>query len=571
MSREMDHEPHATFGLGADLVEKMDVARTRIEERFLEGGAALLTILDVLNKLIATLDGLTGSLDEETANATMVELQQTVERLSELSRIERDRQDGFGEIAQAEQKLKPHVADMQETMRYLRTFAVTAKITGAGIADFAGFAEEILDRIHAGTRQVDEFGDKLKNLGAGLGSVRGRAAATIRQYEATVPGIVADLLAGGAAIGTQRATLVGHAAQVRRTATGIQGKLASTLSAMQIGDITRQRIEHCQATLTLLENYLRDEGLGLSRQGRQDLFSIITNLVSRQLDQSIADFERDTSKIVKVIASFRSDLKEIDDLRGMMAAGGNESAMHHLESLVGTAREAVRQIEDLAGEAEQLSRSTGITVGELINGVDLLQLVRTDIHYMALNTNLRCGKIGEHGKALNVVTAELRNFAGRLDETAEKVLVELKTLEKASEKIESGRDDGRETLDARLDRAMQNIRTVGDRMEFEMDALATQSDAAIGEMESSLARLDFSTGLGDVLHACSDEISRVEPVGPSAELEPALAELGGRIARLYTMVSEREVHAAFLGTAVPVEPVAVAAVMSDDDLEDALF
>lgn len=554
------------------LVERMETARSRIEERFLDGGAALLSVLDVLNKLIGSLDQITGSLDEETAASTMAELQQTVGRLSELSRIETARQAGFIDISGAERNLRPHVADMQETMRYLRTFAVTAKITGAGIDDFAGFAEEILERIQAGTRQVNEFGDKLKSLGAGLGSVMERGTVTIERYEATIPGIVTGLSTGGAEISTQQKVLVERAARVRKIAAGIQGKLASVLSAMQIGDITRQRIEHCQSTLTLLESYVETEAGMLTADDRANLSSIITNLVALQLSQSIDDFDRDTAKIVETVASFRSDLAEIDGLRRMMTEGGGDNAMRRLEGNVGVAREAVQEIEAVALEAGELSRATGTTVRELIDGVGVLQLVRTDIHYMALNTNLRCGKIGEHGKALNVVTAELRNFAARLDETAEKVLVELKTLETASDKLDTGHDDkGNELLDDRLARAMQSIRDVGDRMDSEMDALSEQSGVAIDQMEHSLSRLDFKAELGEVLRNCADEIAMVEAPEPSAGLEPALADLGARIGKLYTMVSERELHAAVLGTTAPVETAVVATVMSDDDIDDALF
>ena len=152
-------------------IDRMEAARSRIEERFLEGGAALLSILDVLNKLIGSLDQLTGSLDEGTANATMAELKNTVDRLSHLTELEAVRQVGFQEIALTERKLQPQIEEMQETLRYLRTFAVTAKITGAGISDFAGFAEEILERIQEGTRQVNDFAGKLSTLGQGLGPV----------------------------------------------------------------------------------------------------------------------------------------------------------------------------------------------------------------------------------------------------------------------------------------------------------------------------------------------------------------------------------------------------------------
>jgi hypothetical protein len=554
-------------------VERMEAARCRLEERFLEGGGALLSILDVLNKLIASLDQVTGSLDEETANATMGELEVTVARLSGLSAIETGRQAQFMEIAGAQHNLRPEVDDMQETLRYLRTFAVTAKITGAGIDDFAGFAEEILQRIQDGTRQVNEFADKLQFLGSGLKPIRAKGEKIIQSYNQTIPQIVAGLSSGGAEIGKHRKMLMQRADSVRLIAKGIQGKLASTLSAMQIGDITRQRIEHCQSSLAILDEYLSSPAsAGMDSAQRESLSRIIGQLVSLQLNQSIDDFDRDTSKIVTTVASFRSDLMEIEALRKTMTGGDDNNAMRQLESGVGAARVAVREIEAVAREAGDLSRTTGETVQELVKGIGIIQLVRTDIHYMALNTNLRCSKIGEEGKAINVVTVELRNFAAQLDVTADKILVELQALEVAAQKLSQVEDaDEEHSLDHRLEKAMDKIRAVGDRMDTEMGALGSQSQAAVGEMDASLARLNFKAELGEALRTCAMDIAVEGDIYEAPGIDGALADLGGRIARLYTMVSERELHAAVMGTAAPVETAVVASIMSDDDIDDALF
>ncbi len=564
-----------TVGAAAPFVEQMELARSRIEERFLEGGAALLSILDVLNKLVASLDQVTGSLDEETANATMAELESTVTHLSKLSEIETARQERFLDIAGAEQNLRPHVDDMQETLRYLRTFAVTAKITGAGIPDFAGFAEEILQRIQDGTRQVNDFADKLHQLGSGLGPIRVKGQKIIESYDQTIPRIVAGLSSGGVEIGKQRRVLMQRADSVRAIAKGIQNKLASTLSAMQVGDITRQRIEHCQSSLQILDAYLGSpEADALDQAQKDSLSQVIRELVSLQLNQAIADFDRDTAKIVTTVASFRSDVMEIDALRRTMGDGGEEAgdnAMRQLEVGVGAARSAVREIEAVAQEAAMLSRTTADTVAQLLKGIGVVQLVRTDIHYMALNTNLRCSKIGEEGRAINVVTAELRNFAALLDQTADKILAELQTLEVAAAKlnaVDEGRDEA--SLDRRLEIAMASIRAVGDRMDLEMQGLSSQSEAAVGDMDRSLARLDFNAELGEILRACADKFS-AGPASRAAGLDQPIADLGHRIGRLYTMVSERELHAHVLGTAAPVETAVVASVMSDEDIDDALF
>jgi hypothetical protein len=198
--------------------------------------------------------------------------------------------------------------------------------------------------------------------------------------------------------------------------------------------------------------------------------------------------------------------------------------------------------------------------------------VRGDIHYMALNTNLRCGKIGEEGKAINVVTAELRIFAGQLDEVAEKIVGELKGLETSAQTLIDEPQDMIEvsSLDARLDNALQRIRTVCGRMEADLNQMSGDGQRGIEQMNAALAKLDFQADLGEVLRRCAEDI-RLDPTQSlSAQgLEAAIAVLGPRINRLYTMASERELHATILGTAPPEE--APLTVLSDDDLDAALF
>ncbi len=555
---------------------RMEEARSRIEQRFLDGGAVLLSVLDILNKMISSLDTLTGSLDEETASATLNELGTTAAALSTLTQNEGARQIQFREIAATERLVRPHVTSMQETLRYLRTFAVTAKITGAGIADFAGFAEEILQRIQEGSDQVNRFSDSLTQLGAGIGPVIVKGDTIVTRYGQTVPRIIDALTGGMDQLRLQRETLAKRADEVKRIAMGVQNKLASVLSSMQVGDITRQRIEHCQASFEHLAAYLASaDADGLTQDQRGRLSNLIASLVLAQLDQSRGDFDRDTGKIIATIASFRSDLHQITDIQTSMIGDGdgdNAFSMRTLESGVTEAREAVREIETVAAAAAEMTRQILTTVQTLLDGISLVQVVRGDIHYMALNTNLRCGKIGEEGKAINVVTAELRIFAGQLDEVAEKIVGELKGLETAAQALIDEPQEMVEvsSLDARLDNALQRIRSVCTRMEADLKQMSGDGQRGIDQMNAALAKLDFQADLGSVLRRCAEDIHLDPSLSLDTEgLEEAIAVLGPRINKLYTMASERELHAAILGTAAPDE--APLTVLSDDDLDAALF
>lgn len=558
----------------SELVSRLEGARSRIEQRFLDGGVVLLSVLDLLNRMVASLEKLSSSLDDETAEATTARLAATVDQLTALPGIEETRQQHLASIAVTEGSLGGYIADMQETLRYLRTFATTAKITGAAIPDFSGFADEILERIQFGSGAVSALGTKIGTLGNVIDAASAGGGQALERFHRSVPDIAGNLSRNAADLTAQRRHLSQLAGKVGASARRVQGKVATTLSSMQIGDITRQRIEHCQSAFSFLDDYLETCALDAAATGR--LTALVRRLVHEQLIEIARDFERECKTVVGTIHSFGADIDGLMALYGDMDAGDGRSAdraMRTLEADITTARAVVGDIEQAADKANALGSNTVETVQELLKGVKTIQLVRTDIHYMALNTNLRCGKLGEEGRAINVVTAELRTFSGQLDETAERILTTLQSLKDDACKLgEAGAGAGG-SLDAHLEDVLDHIRRAGDRMEEDMEALracGTDMSAKAGRI---IGDLDFNAELGDVLADCSARAGELvgDDLADVTGLEEALDDLGSRIARTYTMISEREVHARVFGTAVEM-PQAPAAAQSDEDLfDDALF
>jgi len=558
----------------SELVSRLEGARSRIEQRFLDGGVVLLSVLDLLNRMVASLEKLSGSLDDETADATIARLVATIDQLTALPGIEETRQQRLASIAVTEKSLGGYIADMQETLRYLRTFATTAKITGAAIPDFSGFADEILERIQFGSGAVSALGTKIGTLGSVIDAASAGGGQALERFHRSVPDIAGNLSRNAADLTAQRRHLSQLAGKVGASARRVQGKVATTLSSMQIGDITRQRIEHCQSAFSFLDEYLETSTLDAGAAGR--LTALVRHLAHEQLIEIASDFERECKTVVGTIHSFGADIDGLMLLHGDMDAGDGRSAdraMRTLEADITAARAVVGDIEQAADKANALGSNTVETVQELLKGVKTIQLVRTDIHYMALNTNLRCGKLGEEGRAINVVTAELRTFSGQLDDTAERILTTLQSLEGDACKLgEAGATAGG-SLDTHLAEVLEHIRRAGDRMEEDMEALRACGVDMSAKAGRIIGDLDFNAELGDVLADCSARAGELagHDLPDTAGLEDALADLGSRIARTYTMVSEREVHARIFGTAVETPP-APAVAQSDEDLfDDALF
>ena len=579
-SRKTELLPSPADAIGTRLGE----ALAQIEQRFLDGGTVLVAVLDVFSGLLASLGGISDALREDEAAEATAELVRTAGLIAALPAQQQDLRERFIRIGDYGQALSNEVLAMEDTLRYLRTFAVTAKITGAGIADFAGFAEEIVERIQFATREVKSFGERIDALQGVIERAR-TGSDTVARHDHAIPTIVHDLGQNAKAIQIQRGALADLARQVTGLAMKVQGRLAGTLSSLQIGDVTRQRLEHCQAALDITNDHLaRPTAHGLSAKDREQVTLLAIRLVREQLLAISADFEAECATIVGNIGAFSNDVAALMDLQHTMLPAvndtANRSAMGLVRESLQTAQTVVGGIEHAAGEAQRLSSAVGSMVKDLVESVETIQIVRIDIQYMALNTNLRCSKLGEESRAINVVTNALRAFSARLDEVTDRALAHLRLIDEQAAGLcrTEARPIGDEEPDlvARIEIALAHVTQAGDSLDGKLDDLNQRSRDIAIKVAKATAGLDFHQDLTAILSDCVNLAAGAIDREPTCDgLEAVVPGIAAEIFATYTMKSERDIHATVFGTgaqvvepehAAPVEP------MSDDELfDDALF
>lgn len=567
-----------------DIATRLSEALAQIEQRFLDGGTVLVAVLDVFSGLLASLGGISDALREDEAAEARDELLRTAALIAALPAQQQDLRDRFVLIGDYGQALSNEVLAMEDTLRYLRTFAVTAKITGAGIADFAGFAEEIVERIQFASQEVKSFGERIDALQGLIDHAR-TGSDGLTRHDRAIPAIVGDLRSNANAIQIQRSSLADLAAQVTSLAMKVQGRLASTLSSLQIGDVTRQRIEHCQAAFDIAHTHLANPNAqGLSSEDRARVILLITLLVRDQLIAMSEDFEAECATIVRNIGAFSNDVTALMDLQHAMLPAANDTAKRSAMGLVResleTARSLVGGIEQSAGEAQRLSTAVGGMVKDLVESVETIQIVRTDIQYMALNTNLRCSKLGEESRAINVVTNELRTFSARLDDVTDRALAHLRLLDEQAaglSRAETGQEgDGEPDLVARIEIALAHVTQAGDTLDEKLDDLQHKGQDIAIKVAKATAGLDFHQALTAILGDCVALATDAVTTEPTCEgLQAVVPGIAAEIFATYTMKSERDIHCAIFGAAdenLDLENAAPAQPMTDDELfDDALF
>ncbi|MFN3521875.1 MAG: hypothetical protein ACK4YQ_06475 [Phenylobacterium sp.] len=567
------------------LAGRLDAARRAVEGRFLEAGDVLSHAVEGVGRLIGSLEALASTLEPATVEATTGQLRLAADDLSALPDRHGARRELVERMIGAGRGLTGCIGDMRRTLAYLQTYAINIKITAGGIAaarsEFGVFTQEVHDRIERGRRELDAFDADLSALCADLAAALAQERDLAAHLDGLVPAVPDGLAASAREMVEHHERISEAAGEVAGLARQVQKKVGGVLAALQIGDITRQRIEHVQHALELTGAVG-----GLSPEARGRLEAFVHQLLAAQLAATAEDFERDVARIGANMAGMAGDAAEILRLRdlafGRQGADG-QSFLKRMESYVGQALGLVDRLAQADVAALELGRSAAAAAGDLTAKVTNLQSIKTDVQQMALNATLKCARIGDPGKPLAVIAVELRHHAGHMETSSQQALEALDGM--AAEAAGLAGDGGIEPeaapgAGAALADAVDRLRSVGASVEADLVELARQGEAVVDALRRAAARLDFHSEIGAIIRQAAADLAAT--AGEDApwidDVRAPLAELLQAIARDYTMASEREVHQAMTrGRDLDAAPAAEApaakpaAAAKEDEFDDVLF
>ncbi|PPZ64947.1 chemotaxis protein, partial [Neisseria gonorrhoeae] len=138
------------------------------------------------------------------------------------------------------------------------------------------------------------------------------------------------------------------------------------------------------------------------------------------------------------ISSFADDAARILSLRDELVdrtSNGDRNVLSLMEKGIVEACNLVARVQESSAEADEVVQSVTSSAQELSRGIEVLRSIKIDIHYMALNSNLRCSKLGDAGRSVNVVSGEMRLFAGKLETPADAIVEELHRVETTTQQL----------------------------------------------------------------------------------------------------------------------------------------
>ena len=583
-----------------DVVQSLDTLERVLGEIRQASAATEGTFVGIGQRLeasIATIDGLTGTfqtLMEELGSAELLrataDLSQVSHRITALANAPHDGDGVLERITGLTEATTGRVGRMRKAVKAVDVLAVNAKIAaahlGAGGEGFSNFAEEITRAMKVAEENLDGFAEQLGGMTERLReATTGQRQLGQRRDQAirTIPGQLARSVSAIAGRRKQAATT---AAEIQKKTLQVGQRVGSAVMAMQIGDTTRQRIEHVEFALNLVARLFGRptraavdiDVSAVTPEEKARLLGAILALSIAQLTDTAEELDGQVGEIATSLGKLAGDAREISALGQQtyaasdIASGGYRpgSFLSGLEEDVRHARSLLEDLRSAQTAGDAVMAGVLETTKTLVRNISAIQSLEADIRLMGLNTTLRSSRLGHEGRALTVIAQELRTCSNLTATEAEAVLEDLDAMVAAAS-TSSGTEPERRLAEVTelsdiMVASVELLSKIAESLGRALETLDGESANVATALQQTAAEIRTKAEIGAGLTRAAASLQAAQS---SAPLEDEVGDPVGilsAIAGKYTMAREREIHARILKGEVPAAPEAPAAGAALDDI-----
>lgn len=471
-------------------------------------------------------------------------------------------------LAAARAAIGRPLANLNKIIGEIAALATNAKVQAAQVnavgVDFSVFTKDI-DRL----RGLAETA--IRRAETRLSQVMGMMSHAEQDADGFRKAGVAELERIATRLSNSQGEMTRRRAQARRAlddfqrrAVEVGQRISRCISALQINDMTSQRIAHVQAALSLLCNLVDEPGSqdepGMEWVGEMDpdrrrsLIAAVCSLQATQLDRAVTDFSAAIVDLRGNLEGLAADAGAIrDEARKTFGGGqGGESFVQGISADVVRAAELLKAycVTDEQVRAHISDVSAGFAA--MAEDLEAIRSIDADMRIMGLNATLKCTRLGRSGLALGVVAQELRACSQRTEETSKTIAAAIdKAASDASALAATSAKEyaAADSLSRELEEAAAVFCAFGEIIATSLRGVNDACDEvgrllaeATGDCTVGQRMTIGSTAIFRDLHGISAAIDgNADPAALRRDIERMLG-------RQYTMASERVIHELFADT-----------------------
>lgn len=580
--------PDAVLQIGAAIKSVIGLT----EERFLAIGRGLGSSVEILERLTALFGKLQVELDSPEMRAATEGLARVASQTAHFASAQHNEHAALGELSQIAAGLGRRIDEIHTQVRTINVLTVNAKITAADLGtaggDFLTYIGEIGQSLAVTETNLRNFRNDLLQVSEHLREASA-SEAEFNSREAKAVAVVPQQL-------SQSVDLIAKRRQDAASATGsvstksqqISDGIGRVIMALQIGDATRQRMEHAQTAADLLAQMLGDGAAepwaALPVADRESLVRAGCALQAAQLEDTADEFAREVGSVRAALAQLSADAHAIVHLseRVFGATGKNSAFLDELEGDVRKTHDLLEGFHAVSVSADRSMASVLEIVTRLANHIGTVRAVEADIRIMGVNATLRSARLGTLGTALGVVAEEVTKSSARTAVEAKAATAEVEKIVVTARSL-VGQEQAKRVAEITevtdlMAQSTARLRGVSEGLAAAFEALERDGLAAAQLIEDTTASLAVVDEIDASLRRAAGQFDALTKTTSASSLPATDADSMYRlIAAHYTMAREREVFAriapasaAAVAAAAPAA-AATAAAPAPSDIDDMLF
>lgn len=549
------------------LIEEIRTCFTATESVFLDIGRRLGEGIGTFRDVATSFEALPGELECPEVDTATRELERAVGQISHLGTALSEEEDILRRMHGMTVPLAGRIARLSKTMRTVKVLAVNAKVEAAHVAgqhdDLGIFTQEIGRLAGLAEQSLTSFLAEIDQLSEALCAALKSQKAFERSHADTLASVSQSVQASLCSVTDHRHQASNIAAFIGTTSAAVGERIGEVVSALQIGDITRQRVEHVAEALSLLRDVL--SGVGdivhgnrpskpLMPAERDVLLASVFHLQARQMKSALEDFETEVGRIGTALRGIAASAREIIRAGEDCYGGGARRGRSFLAELEEELRRVDGMVEDYGramADAERVARSVAEGAERMVHHVSSVRSIEADMRVLGLNATLRCGRLGTSGQALAVVAQELRVCANQTVHEAAAVMAGLQDLVALAKDLDhDGREDRAREVEAlahEMAVPARRLGRVGQNLSASLEAMERDSERVAVLLEDTAERFLGAAELVGPLRVATAHMSSLAHGLPVEHVDEAEAKdlLLALMQQRYTMASERNIHILF--------------------------
>ncbi|MBD8471418.1 MULTISPECIES: hypothetical protein [unclassified Sphingomonas] len=555
------------------LATELESVASGLDQRFVDAGRSLERAYDTVGNLIGSLESVTNALDRDAADRAVATMQANADQLASLPARQKTRQHSLDILQQASGTVQTEIGRVDRTLDLLKICGQYLKVAAAGAHGFAEFADAMVAELDVSEREIHEISKEVGQLASTVPCVVEVNRVLASECARLCPHVPDKLAADAIGLQQNQIEAARRAETIATIARDIRSKLSAAHGALQIGDITRQRLEHVAQACSLLGTAV-DE---LNRAGDPAAASALEGQVMAMLAAQVADAAADLQKESRLLGgNFRAIATQVATMVAPHESSGVERTsdgafLQLLEQSVADVDAVTAQLRDADMRSTQLGSEASATVRRLGDRLTTIHRVTSGVRIMAWNSDLRSFRMGREGDGLARIATEIRCAVNTLEAVSASIASAFEQLSDAADAIGSPHD-GDEATAGSLPEALAVIRAGALLTRQGMSGLDRDAGAIHDIVAAMTSTLDCETAFAEPLARINAKLDALAM--PLVEASQSISTTGEQlfhaINAFYTMARERQVHARFSPSQDQPE-AEVAALSEEADDCDGLF